>query len=713
MKKTNFKNIFLILGKVKAEYYVLASLFLWFIFSVKPLPFVQCSDGYFLWIPRLSYAANEILNGRIPLWNEFQFCGTTLLADGNTNILNPMMIFYLLIDPYWAYTLDVLLLFVILIAGTWLYFREKGFSKIAAIIGTVGYAFSGQVIFWSLYHSMNLSLALFPLTLFAFRKSERADKRGLLRKAASFYSVRWKAVAFISIFISALGGFIQFAFLAVTAVFAEGIDNFSLEEIKKVIKNRFLTIILGILSASVIIIPTIEASLFSHRKLIPYFDWIMPNGLPLWLMTFWGTSMGQHFYPNYFYYLGIVLIGLAIFSIRKQFKKIFLNPFFVYSLIFPAILAASYFKILPTNFQFGVPSDPWRGMFIFALSLSICAAKGYQLYVTYLKSSNKLLLPPFEFLIIGLVSIFVGLNKFGEYRIEKTYIFLLGMIALCGFALSFAAGKRNYKFKVVLFSTWLVLLLIYNSFWPSELYLSKNVIPKRNIMHKPLQTSCDEGRVLYITRGYGVEDWGIYNGIRMVGGYGSFVPISIFLRMRSDGLLPPNPNAIMHYQNNNNTNPEVLAKYGVLYLVKECGVGSDIEETWQPFEVLPDAAIYKNPKYSGRAYLINKEGSILKKADIVKNTNSYVRISLDAIAGDILVLADSWSPGWKCYDNGEAVNGFDADGFRGYTIRRTTHHEIEWIYRPFSFFIGLAISIISLASFMLLAFREATSNKYK
>ncbi|MBU4343407.1 MAG: hypothetical protein KKG21_05305 [Candidatus Omnitrophica bacterium] len=75
--------------------------------------------------------------------------------------------------------------------------------------------------------------------------------------------------------------------------------------------------------------------------------------------------------------------------------------------------------------------------------------------------------------------------------------------------------------------------------------------------------------------------------------------------------------------------------------------------------------------------------------------------AVDVNAGDILILADSWFPGWECYDNGKKVESFDADGFRGYHIEETGHHEIEWIYKPLSFLIGLIISAIGFIAFLL------------
>jgi len=656
----------------------------------------------------------ELSNGQIPFWNEFQLCGTSLLADGNTNILNPMTAFYLFLDGAWAYTFDVLLLFFVLIFGTWLYFRERGFSKTASLAGTLGYALSGQVIFWSLYHGMNLCLSFFPMTLFAFRKWEGTN--GKLDPSDSGHPVQiyWRLLAFFSMFLSVLGGFIQFAFIAAASVVVEGVEEWSLRGVKSALKNRCLTILLAVTSASIVVIPTIEASIFSHRKLIPYFDALVADGFPLWSMVFWGTSFDRHDYPNYFYYIGIVLISLSVFAIRKCFKKTVPGPFIVYSFIFPVILVTVYLNILPKDFQFGVDSDPWRGMFVFSFALSILAATGTDLYITSVTNEKKLVLPPFELIIGSLVS--VGVYSTTMSHPDLTNIALLGILIISGFCLSIILKKEEPKVKAFVSCIWVILLMVSNSFVPAGLYLSRNVARKPvdpwQIQQLPVEMFSNEGR--FISIGYnteGLEDWSIFNRIRALGGYGSFFPELVFTRMRDEGLLPSGFHAATHYRNSGNTDPNTLARYGVLYLIERKSAGTTFREGWKLTKTLSRNLIYMNPRYVGRSYLVNERGDILRGALITDNTNSHVKILVDANAGDTLVLADSWFPGWTCFDNGERVEGFNAHGFRGYQIKTSGVHEIEWIYKSSSFLAGFVISAISLVTFLVIVLWEVGINK--
>lgn len=742
--KARFKG-FLIKNRI--EILILSSLYLWYLCSLLPLPFVQASDGYWLWVPRLTFAVKEIMNARLPFWNEYQFCGTTLLADANTGILNPLTIFYFFLNPLWAYSLEVLLLFAFSITTTWLYFRERGFSREASIIGAIGYLYSGQVLFWSLYHGMNLSLGLFPCTLLAFRKFEKTQKNG------------WRNLAFILIFLSAAGGFIQFSIIAAFSCLIEGLERFSLGEVKRIFRSRFFTVILALTSASFIIAPIIEAGLFSHRKLISYFTELIPQKFDLLPMILYGTSFNRHGYPNYFYYIGIVLIALSVLAVRKIPKKVICEPFFLYSLIFPAILFFVYSGILPSTFQFRIESDPWRGMFIFIFSLSILSAKALDIFVNHQKSKNTSLVLPYELLIAGAVTLAIALYKFelsDFLASDKVKVFIFGLFLAAVFFLALILKIKKADLAIppeallvfglillsvfmngcfifilslpVLFFVFLVLFLkkIRISFKAGYLkycivfllaancfamgnYLANNV--KRDSkgginpwkgIDLPSDFFLKKGRIVIIGGGIDyLEDWGIYNNIRVIGGYGSFFPKATFLRMKKDKLLPEKFDAATHFRNNNVLNLDVLARYGVSHLIRSKSAKIDpLNEGWRMVKTSGPNLIYSNPKFAGRSYLLDKKGGIIKGVDILEYSGLYVKVAFEASSGDTLILADSWFPGWECFVNGSKAEGFDAEGFRGYRVEKTGFYEVEWIYRPAGFLIGLAILLVSILIFI-------------
>ena len=84
------------------------------------------------------------------------------------------------------------------------------------------------------------------------------------------------------------------------------------------------------------------------------------------------------------------------------------------------------------------------------------------------------------------------------------------------------------------------------------------------------------------------------------------------------------------------------------------------------------------------------------RAEIVRYTNKSVTIKAALDGSGILVLTDSFSPGWKVFVNGEEkkvlrVNLF----FRGVALGQG-RHLVEFRYEPLSFTIGLAVSLTTI-----------------
>ena len=81
--------------------------------------------------------------------------------------------------------------------------------------------------------------------------------------------------------------------------------------------------------------------------------------------------------------------------------------------------------------------------------------------------------------------------------------------------------------------------------------------------------------------------------------------------------------------------------------------------------------------------------------EIIRDTANTVSAIAESPTGGWLILADTFYPGWGAYANGEPLTIHLADG-----IFRAVHvdagrHELRFVYRPASFYAGLAISVAS------------------
>lgn len=91
------------------------------------------------------------------------------------------------------------------------------------------------------------------------------------------------------------------------------------------------------------------------------------------------------------------------------------------------------------------------------------------------------------------------------------------------------------------------------------------------------------------------------------------------------------------------------------------------------------------------------------KKEIIRYTNRSVTIKTALNGSGILVLADSYYPGWRAYVDGKEQKIFRANlFFRGVSLT-AGEHVVEFRYEPRSFILGLYVSLIFLAAILIWA----------
>ncbi len=89
------------------------------------------------------------------------------------------------------------------------------------------------------------------------------------------------------------------------------------------------------------------------------------------------------------------------------------------------------------------------------------------------------------------------------------------------------------------------------------------------------------------------------------------------------------------------------------------------------------------------------------RSEIVKYTNRAVTVLAKLNNAGILILADSYYPGWKVYVDGKEKPILRADFFFRGVLLPAGDHVVEYRYEPRSFRIGLGISLVSLFGIVL------------
>lgn len=117
--------------------------------------------------------------------------------------------------------------------------------------------------------------------------------------------------------------------------------------------------------------------------------------------------------------------------------------------------------------------------------------------------------------------------------------------------------------------------------------------------------------------------------------------------------------------------------------------------------------IYENTAALARAFTVTKDGSVIKPAVIKEYRANRVTIEAATQRPSVLVLGDTYSPGWKAFVNGipvkiEKVNGV----MRGVELREGMN-TVVFIYRPASFVAGCALAFVGALISVLLVFKRA------
>src|SRR3989344_5254814 len=161
MKRINVQLLLAIL----ASFVVL--LFIFFFRQIVFDKVLYCCDNLTINVPSKVFLASELKQGRLPLWNPYIFSGSPYLADINLGIFYPLNVLYLLLTPFRALTVGVILSYGVSLFGAYLLARRIGLSTIASFYSSLVYTFSGTIASYTNNVSILHVAALMPLVLWS------------------------------------------------------------------------------------------------------------------------------------------------------------------------------------------------------------------------------------------------------------------------------------------------------------------------------------------------------------------------------------------------------------------------------------------------------------------------------------------------------------------------------------------------------------------
>lgn len=459
---------------------------------------IPSKDQYFDVIRELypwkTLVINEIKKSNIPLWNPYNFSGSPLLANYQSQVFYPLSILYFIFPQVIAWTILIILQPLLGSIFMYLFASEIGLSVSAAIVSAVLFNFSSFASTWIEFNTVWQTILWLPLLLF------------LLEKAVKNYgfTIPSKILMIFGIFSSISAGhpqdflntFFYFIIYALIRIFTY-VQWDRKKQIHFILVELFPLVIFPFLLASIQLFPTLE--LFRNSARVPHdYVSIISSMLVQWwqlpmviFQDFFGNPatktniIGD--YVNKSLSIGVTGFFLSIIGIMYA-KKSFHKQYFMYAagIILFLVTNSPITKIL---YHIPIPimstGTPTRNLFLFLFSLSLLAGYGFTYLQTGKNIKNGIVLFVTILISLGIFAILspklvpplMVINAAGVLKKSFIIILALSVVILLITAILRRHNKSILYFLVVL----CVIELFYgfqkfNPFVPSSFVFPKNAL---------------------------------------------------------------------------------------------------------------------------------------------------------------------------------------------------------------------------------------------
>lgn len=682
-------------------------------------------DGYLPW---RFFLINEILqNHTLPLWNPYALSGTPFLGNIQTSIFYPLT-YLMLINSYFMFKILYIINHSIVATGIFFLLKEFKVSRAVSFIFSLSLSMNGA--FWTGSLIFAQTFAWVPLTIFFYKKS--LDGK-----------IIFIPLTAISLGIQFCGGYPQILWVTILFCLLLTIRALFLTSLKYTLSVSFLIFILFTLLVSAQLIPTLELVLISTRSagtkgLVETSLQERLNPLFLLFMLFPGILAEK---PDAGWYLwgnltGILIILSLIFAIiPKSFKRVEYKYFLLIAILFSIFISSGDINSL-NRFIFSLPIFSFfrhgsQYIIIGMLCLIIISAQGLNHFLNDITSKElKWLGGCFLLFILTLLSIY---STTAPYLIFTLIANLLSVF----FLFITIRGFRIYS--ICIFSAF----LIFNSFIsmhghsiPSNFYTQ---VKNKKIIFDQLKPYFTEPARIISTFVHPNES--LFYKLQAVNGYDS-VMIGRYIKFY---MLASNNNGDIGnvtYLKNPDFRSKLVDILNVKYILSHAEI---FHEKLQFITEFNGVFLYQNKEAYPRAYFANNpeflpDDDIIKRMlefDYVKNktiffesnSKSYLRgdfikgresnkvsaaeITFVDYANDkvilnvnnpgdgFLVLADTYYPGWKAFDNGKRTEIFRANYFMRAIKLPSGRHEVIFEYDPWTYKVGVILSILGIIMLLL------------
>jgi hypothetical protein len=661
------------------------------------------SDIWHFNYPLKDLLASSLKKGRLPFWNAKVGTGFPFLAEGQIGALNLSNLILFFLFPTWlAWNLSYCFIFFIAFLGTYLFLRKNSLSPPASFLAGFLFSFGGFFVCHIPHFNLIQAAAFLPWLFFTGQNLwQRPSKINFFFFAFVFAQQIFSGHPQI-VFISLLG-LISFPFLSL------------LEKKKNPLRFKktiifILGLIFGLSLAAPQLLPTLELIRLSPRRAgldsqkIFAFPYPYKHLLTFFLPDFFGTPKnGSYpvFSPEWGIYwentaylglLPLVFALLAFFSLffqpaeltKKPLKKFFFLLFFFSLLLVLGKDSPLYFLFTFPGFNyFFVPS---RFLLLTSFSLSVLAAFGFDQSISFFQR---------------------------KIRNKKILFLLVGSLVLAAIVNLFFFGFRYHP-----------LATLEEALTPPE-SLSLDIQKAR--IYTPLQQLVGWND-FFISRGWQTIEPYLYfkNGLN--------ANLNLLFNQANVDAFYGLPSSRQSYYQES-LKRKLINAAGAKYFLSPTAMeeeGLTLTKTIEPHqENLPQYFIYQNQqgldrfRFASRyqivktlrdfSQIIEKEDFSfektallendpredfeelsLAKIEVVKEENQELVLVTETDKKTILVIADSFYPGWQAKIDNQKREILPANLNQRALILPSGRHLVEMSYSPQTFYWGLILATASL-----------------
>ncbi|KKR03337.1 MAG: hypothetical protein UT26_C0003G0007 [Microgenomates group bacterium GW2011_GWC1_39_12] len=667
--------------------------------------------------------------GYIPLWNPYAFAGTAHAGNYQTAVFSPMNLLFFILPFIDAWSFMILLQPLFAAFGTYLFLRALDRSKVASLIGSIGFMFCGFITTWMAYGTLGYAALMLPFILWSivinFKK----------------HSVLSRLMLPVFVAISFLSGHFQISlYVCIAAILFISFEGLQKRNWKEVVRS-LLGLLIGVGIAAPQLLLTYHAYVASTRTDSFIRSEIIPWSYLITLFSpdFYGNPVTRNdwfgHYAEWGSYVGIVPLMLSIIALcvnLKGYKKYFLILIgLVIALAFPTPIADLLFFL-----KFPILSTSAASRIIFILSFAVVALASFgcdELIVAWKEKNKKLILRLVIGCIVFLAIVWIVLLGMKLLPVDKLVIAKRNFVLPTAFALVVltivTAGLTGKKKLQTIFLVGLLGLSMFDMYRYATKWMP---FEERKYMYPESSSIAFLKKNIDFNRVFGNIGGEVGNTYKLplIEGYDAMYRARYgeFINASSKGIVAPAGRSVVQFDKSGRFNTDVLQLLAVRYIYQRKSDGRNVwafpvwqysagdmvkrfeDEYYEVYEythAYPRAflassyVVRRDPQeiidtlfrkdFDKRNILVLEEEPNSKPeqgegiATIEKYEANRVVIQTNSPAPKLLFLSDVYDAGWEATIDGKKTKIYRADyDFRAVGVPAGVH-TIEYRYRPKGF----------------------------